>query len=113
MHEAQLARNILDAVLARAQEAHATRVLAVRGWLADAERLDPRSLAFHFAAHARGTIAEQARLGIELRRLRARCRTCQVAFDSDGHVPVCPRCDMPDCEWLGTPGLGIEELEVS
>jgi len=98
MHEAQLARQVLDAVLARAREAQASRVLAVRGWLADPEGLGPDSLAFHFAAHARGPAA---------------CDTCQAVFASDDHVPVCPACGGLACRWLAAPGLAIEELDLA
>jgi len=113
MHEAQLARQVLDAVLARAREAQASRVLAVRGWLADPEGLGPDSLAFHFAAHARGTAAEGATLAFAIRRIPAACDTCQAVFASDDHVPVCPACGGLACRWLAAPGLAIEELDLA
>ena len=113
MHEAQLARQVLDAVLAHAHAARATRVLAVRGRLADPEGLSADSLAFHFAAHARGTAAEGALLGIAISRVAARCAGCGRAFETDDHVPVCPACASTDCAWETTPGLAIEELDVA
>lgn len=113
MHESQLARQVLDAVLARADAARARRVLAVRGWLADPEGLSPESLAFHFAAHARGTAAEGADLGLAITRIAARCQACGAAFETDDHVPVCTACGSTACAWLAAPGLGIEEIDVA
>lgn len=109
MHETRLAREVLDAVLARAGN---HRVVAVRARLADPERLAPESLAFHFAAHARGTAAEGARLEVELTRIGARCNACYGSFETDEHVPVCPRCSSFDCQWLAPAGLHIDAMDV-
>ena len=62
MHESQLARRVLDVVLARAREAGAVRVRTVRGRLGELEALSAAALAFHFRALARGTVAEDAEL---------------------------------------------------
>ena len=112
MHESQLARQVLDAVLARADAEKATRILVVRAWLADPEGLSPESLRFHFAAHARGTLAEGARLGISITRIAARCRACGEVFETEEHVPVCPTCDATACDWTRPPGLGIDDMDV-
>jgi hydrogenase nickel incorporation protein HypA/HybF len=112
MHESSLAKNVLDAVLARARAERAERVLVARGWLADVEAIDPESLAFHFAAHARGTIAEGARLEIARTLVKARCLDCRAEFEPDHHVALCPSCG-GEGELERPTGLGIEELEVS
>src|SRR5581483_3017481 len=89
MHESSLAKNVLDAVLARASADRATRVIAARGFLADVEAIDPESLAFHFAAHARGTIAEGARLEIARTLVKARCLSCRTEFEPGHLVALC------------------------
>jgi hydrogenase nickel incorporation protein HypA/HybF len=109
MHESALARRLLDAVLERAAGA---RVRAVRGWVADGEALSPESLAFHFAAHARGTLAEDARLELELTRVEARCVACRCTYAPEHHVALCPACGSADAELLGEAGLGLHALEV-
>ena len=76
MHEAALARRMVTAVLEHAQRAGAVRVRVVRGWVSETEALSHDSLAPHFAAHARGTIAEGARLELRLVHVEARCRGC-------------------------------------
>ena len=110
MHESALARNLLSAVLARAGF---VRVRVVRGWVAETEALSPESLAFHFAAHARGTVAEGARLELELVRVEARCAACGETYAPEHHVALCPACGSTDAELLGQTGLGLSALEVA
>ena len=110
MHESAVARRLLEVVLAHAGGA---RVRVVRGWIADAEALAPESLGFHFAAHARGTGAEGARLDLAIEQTRARCGACGDAFLlEDHHVLICPRCGDVDVTLVGRVGLGIDALEV-
>jgi len=111
VHEASIARQLLDAVLAHAGDG---RVEVVHGWIADAEALSRESLVFHFDAHARGTAAEGARLELRLVQVEARCRRCAHTFVVDHHhLPLCPACGAVDAELLGKVGLGIESLEVA
>ena len=112
MHEAAVARQILIAVLDRAAREGARRVLSVRGWVADDEALSPASLEFHFAAHARGTPAEGARLDLRVVRLSARCGACGDVYEPDRHVLLCPRCGSADGERLGAAGVGIESMDI-
>ena len=79
MHEASLATQVLDAVLDRAGTAVAQRVPAVHGWIAENEVRSPQSLCFH-SAHARGTLAEGAKLELRLIHVEARCRACTTKY---------------------------------
>ena len=112
MHESSLARQILDVVLARAREDGARRIHRVDGWVAETEALSSKSLAFHFAAHARGTAAEDARLELRLIHVEARCRACARTYAPEHHVLSCPACGSTAGELLGETGLGIDALEV-
>jgi hydrogenase nickel incorporation protein HypA/HybF len=109
VHESALARSLLAAVLARAGGAH---VRVVRGWVAETEALSAASLAFHFAAHARGTVAEGARLELELVRVEACCAACGRTYAPEHHLALCPACGSIDAELLGETGLGLRALEV-
>jgi hydrogenase nickel incorporation protein HypA/HybF len=112
MHEASLARGILDAVLERARAGGAARIRTVKGWVAETESLSADSISFHFAAHARGTPAEGARLDLRLVHVQARCRGCGAEYAPEHHVLLCPACGAPDGELLGRTGLGVESIEV-
>ena len=112
MHESALAQRILDVVLERAAAEHTRRVRAVRGWLAETEALAPESLAFHFAARARGTIAEGARLEIRLVHVEARCRACGAVYAPEHHLLLCAACGSTEADLLAPTGMAIEALEI-
>lgn len=112
MHESSLAQRILEVVVQHATREGARRVRVVRGWVAETEALTPESLAFHFEARARGTLAEGARLDLRVLHVEARCRACGRTYAPDHHVLLCPACGDTDGELLGETGLGIDALEV-
>lgn len=112
MHESSLARQILDVALARAREEGARRIRRVRGWVAETEALSPESLALHFAAHARATLAEGAGLDLRLVRVEARCGACARTYAPEHHLLLCPACGSAEGELLGEVGVGIDALEV-
>lgn len=112
MHEAGIAHQLLTAVLARAAEVGATRVRGATGWIAETETLSAESLAWHFAAHARGTLAEGAHLELRLVHVEARCRGCGRTYAPEHHVLVCVGCGSTDGELLGQTGLGLETVDV-
>lgn len=112
MHESSLARTLLGVVLEHAGAEGAARVLVVRGWVAESEALSRESLALHFAAHARGTLAEGARLELLLLHVAARCACCGHTYRPEHHVLLCPGCGGTTGELLGPTGLGIDALEV-
>ena len=112
MHESALARQMLDVILERAAPVATGRVRTVRGWIAETEALSVESLAFHFAAHARGTRAEGAQLDLRLVRVDARCRRCATLYAPEHHLLLCPVCGSSAADLLGQTGIGIETLEV-
>lgn len=112
MHESSLAKQILSTVLDRGAREGAARVRAVRGWIAETERLSVESITFHFRALARGTIAEDAELNLVVRHVEARCTSCAAVFLPDHHVLLCPRCGSIDGELLGRVGILIESIDV-
>jgi hydrogenase nickel incorporation protein HypA/HybF len=112
MHESSLGKDVLRAVLERAAEAGASRVRVVRGFVAETEWLDPKAIAFHFAAHAQGTAAEGATLELETRWIEADCLGCGKRYKPDHHVILCPDCGSTEAKLLGEQGLRIETIEV-
>lgn len=109
MHEASLARKLLGAALQRASEG---RIVAIHGWISDAEALSAESLAFHFHAHAQNTRAQGARIDIALERLSARCRGCGEQYAPEHEVTLCPRCGSAEAKLLGRRGVGIDSIDV-
>lgn len=112
MHESSLARQLLAVVLEHASAHGAGAVRVVRGFVAETEALAPEAIAFHFAAHARGTPAEHARLELDVRHVRATCTACSTTYLPEHHVLSCPACGATDAELEGDVGVGIDTLEV-
>ncbi|MEK6675810.1 MAG: hydrogenase maturation nickel metallochaperone HypA [Planctomycetota bacterium] len=112
MHESQIAKKVLDVVLQRADGDRATRVRGVCGWVAETESLSTNSLAFHFDAHAKGTIAEGARLELKLTVVYAKCQDCDTRFAPDHHVTICPSCSSQNAILLSPTGLGVDSIDV-
>lgn len=110
--ESTLARQVLDTVLQQAVFHGASRIRVVRGWVAETGSLSPEGLSLHFAAHARGTRAEGARLLLNLIHVEARCRTCGRTYAPEHHLLCCPVCGSADGEQLGQTGMAITALEV-
>ena len=113
MHESSLARRIVEAALSHAHDAGAQKVLAVHGHLAEAERLAPESLEWHFRAHARGTHAEDATLHLSVHHIEARCRNCQTHYPADHHLLLCPGCNSTDGDLLEPPSIRIDRIEIA
>jgi hydrogenase nickel incorporation protein HypA/HybF len=109
MHESSLARRLVELCL---QQSGGKRVHALRGTIAETEQLSHEALALHFAAHARGSVAEGARLELALVHVRARCRACGALYAPVHHLLLCPGCGSTDGEQLGETGLRIDSIEV-
>lgn len=110
MHEASLARGILEAVLAQLPPGH--RVRSVRGWAAETESLSAGSLALHFEGLARGTAAEGATLDLAVTHVAARCSGCSHEYLPEHHLTLCPACGGTEGELLGRTGVGVDEVVV-
>jgi hydrogenase nickel incorporation protein HypA/HybF len=110
VHETSLAKRILDEVVARSGGSRVTRI---RGVIAEDEALSREALGFHFAAHARATVAEGAELELELRHVTARCGACGHGFLPEHHVRLCPRCGSPQTWLEGETGVRIDSIDVS
>lgn len=112
MHESSLGRDIVGAVVKKAHEVGATQVRLVRGFVAETEWLNPEAIIFHFHAHARGTVAEGARLELTTSWVEADCTNCGQRYKPDHHVLLCPQCGSTEAELLGETGLRIDTIEV-
>lgn len=81
MHEAGIARRLLDVALERAATAGATRITAVHLEIGEESDVAPESLDFYWPEVARATPAEGARLLFAVADDPFACRV--VAIDAD------------------------------
>ncbi len=112
MHESTLAKRLLAAAIEIALARRARRVVSVRGWIADSEPIERAAVEAHFSANATGTVAEGAHLQLRLDHVAARCAGCGASYLPVGHLTLCPQCGSSEAELTGSPGAGIEYLEV-
>jgi hydrogenase nickel incorporation protein HypA/HybF len=113
VHEASLARKIVNLVLERAEREGARRVVAVHGWIAETEAISISSLEMYFAGHAQGTLAEGARLDFRLKHVKAQCRRCAKRYAPARHVLLCPACGAAEADLLANTGMGVDSIEVT
>ena len=91
MHEAGIADRILEVVLARAAEAGALRIGVVEIEAGDDCGVAAEALAFHFAEHARGTLADGARLVVHDVSERMAFRLIAIDVDDGPAIRVTGR----------------------
>lgn len=111
MHEASLAKQILTAVLNGMEENEPHHITRVSGWIAESEALTPEALQFHFQAHAKQTLAENAFLDLKLEHVSAQCNACGQVYPPEHHLTLCPECGSSDARLLSRTGIGIETIE--
>jgi hydrogenase nickel incorporation protein HypA/HybF len=111
VHELSIAERLLPPVLEVA-EAHRARVTQVVVQAGALQQIVPESLALCFTAVAEGTPAEGAELRVETLPVTARCRRCDLAFEVDDYVFLCPTCGVADVETTGGTELVLARLEL-
>lgn len=114
MHEAGIAKSVLETALAAAERDGAREILRVDVRLGVMSGVVPDALRFAFDALKRGTLASASELAITEVPYLARCPACAhefEVFDSWGIAP-CPACDEPTAMLARGDELVIEALEV-
>jgi hydrogenase nickel incorporation protein HypA/HybF len=95
MHEAMIAENILQTILAQTQKRHG-KVIRVAISCGQMNVLNDEAMRFAFEAAAAGTICEGAKLKIKHIPLKGICRNCGSEFEFDLYDPKCPKCGKSD-----------------
>ena len=109
MHEMAITQSVVDAVC---EHAAGRRVHSVKLQIGALCAVVPESLAFCFDLATAGTVADGARLDLDLMPGCGRCRTCAAEFDVDDLILLCP-CGSADVEVLAGRELKILSMEVS
>ncbi len=93
MHEASLARRILDLVEDAAGGPPPRRAAVVHVRVGAFQSVVPSALAFAFEALRAGTAAESARLELTIEPVVLRCATCgDLPLVDTEFTPFCPSC---------------------
>ncbi len=112
MHEVSLIESVVALVeQERAKQAFA-RVNLVRLQVGALGHAEPEALRFCFEAVTRGTIAEGARLEIEVVPGEGWCADCHRTVPLDARFGACPVCARGPVRMTGGDALRLSELEV-
>jgi hydrogenase nickel incorporation protein HypA/HybF len=100
MHEMSLAVALLERVLAEAVRGGLRNVSLVTVELGSLQAVEPDLLTEAFRAAALNSVAQGARLDLQLQPAEARCLSCGQAFHPSYQDYVCPHCGQADVKIL-------------
>jgi hydrogenase nickel incorporation protein HypA/HybF len=109
MHEMAITQSVVDTVC---EHAAGRRVHSVRVEVGALCAVVPDSMQFCFELATEGTVADGARLDLDVRPGAARCHSCSEEFELGDLILLCP-CGSADVEVLAGRDLKILSMEVS
>ncbi len=115
MHEMALVRDVVDVVLARAQEAQVDSVKVVYLTIGDARDIVIEYFEGLFRHLARGTVAQDAEIIISSSPFMVKCNQCGMVYHIDVRDSVtwpCPECTARDYHVHSGMEFMIDGIEV-
>lgn len=112
MHELSLCQALCRQLEQEVAARRLSRVLRVELVIGSLGCLDPRSLAFCFAAIDKPPALQGCQLVFRRQPGAARCRDCQVEYELHRWLQACPRCGSLNRSVEGGDGVLIEQMEV-
>lgn len=109
MHEMALTQSVVETVC---EHAAGRRVHSVKVEIGALCAVVADAMAFCFELATEGTVADGARLDVDIRPGAARCRSCAGHFELNDPILLCP-CGSADVEVLDGRDLKILSMEVS
>ena len=111
MHEAAVAENLMQSIIAASAEHIGKEIVRVVISCGQINAINDEAMQFAFEAVAEGTICEGAVLEIKHIPLKSQCRKCKLEFDFDFYSPTCPDCGSADIAIGADAPLLLEEIE--
>jgi hydrogenase nickel incorporation protein HypA/HybF len=112
MHEASLAKNIIEVISANVQLINGRPVKSVTVRMGELIGAYKDTLVDYFNEFSKRTIAEGAQLIIEECPIKAKCRKCKMEFEINNFEINCPACQNPKFEIIGGNEFDLVNLEV-
>jgi hydrogenase nickel incorporation protein HypA/HybF len=109
MHEMAITQSVVEAVC---EHAAGRRVHSVKLEVGALCAVVPDSMQFCFELATEGTVADGARLDLDVQPGAARCRSCGQGFELRDFILLCP-CGSADVEVVAGRDLRILSMEVS
>lgn len=112
MHEAGIAKNILDIAFAEASRRPGKKITLIAVKVGKMAALDEASLRFAFDAIKAETPAESARLDVIKIPLSGLCLDCGEESELEGYFTECPKCSSRSVKILSGNELEMSHIEV-
>ena len=112
MHETAIAQEILRIVERAATQGGAKRISKNRLVAGELRAIVPQTLEWCFTFVSEGTIAEGAKIELEVVPVRVRCRACEKETEISQAEFVCPSCSSSDLEIMTGMEFIVKDIEV-
>ena len=112
MHELGIAQSIIDIAIRVAKENGGSGISVVRIQAGEFRGIIQEQLEFSFAFAAEGTIAQGAKLEVEVIPIEAQCESCGKEFHVKNFQFKCPACESAKLRVLGGDELAVKDLEL-
>jgi hydrogenase nickel incorporation protein HypA/HybF len=112
VHELSIVASLFEILEVKAREQNAVRITAVKLRVGRLSGVVPELLESAFDACKKGTLAEGARLEIEVAPFDFRCRSCGGKSFHEEPAVVCAGCGSKDVELVGGMDLVLEKIEA-
>jgi hydrogenase nickel incorporation protein HypA/HybF len=112
MHELSIVAGLFETLAVQAQENHAARITGVTLKIGRLAGVVPELLESAFDMYKKGTIAETAKLTVDVVPLRVRCKACGMEKGVESYVFLCGDCRSPDLEILEGTDMILERIEL-
>jgi hydrogenase nickel incorporation protein HypA/HybF len=112
MHELSIVAGLFETLEAQARENRAARITGVTLKIGRLSGVVPELLESAFDMYKKGTIAEAAKLTVDVVPLRVRCRACGTERGVESYVLLCAACASPDLEILEGTEMILERIEL-
>ncbi|MGF1478538.1 MAG: hydrogenase maturation nickel metallochaperone HypA [Cyanophyceae cyanobacterium] len=113
MHEVSLMKNALAIALTEAKNQGATQIHSLKINVGELSGVVPEALKFAFDVVVRETIAQGAKLELEIIPVTCYCPHCCLTFHPFGWCHACPQCHHISTQILQGRELELASLEVS
>jgi len=112
VHEFAITQGILQIAEREAVKHNSSRITRIKLQLGEFTGVVKEALEFSFEVIKLGTLAEDARLEIEVIKLRKQCPGCDEVFEAEGQFDFfCPQCNAP-AEIISGREMQIEYIDL-
>lgn len=111
VHELSIAQSLLEIVLEESARNRLKQVHVIRLQVGAMAAVVPEALTFCFDMLSENSIAQGASMEIETLPVVARCSRCDLPFQVENQVFLCPKCGDPTLELVSGRELSVVSIE--